>query len=98
MKRKFDHGAAGAERLALDVLVWLAGEEERLLPFLELSGLRPDTLREGAGDPALLGAVLDHVMGEDERLLACAAALGVKPERIVEAWQRLQPPEFDHMA
>ncbi|GJE54403.1 MULTISPECIES: DUF3572 domain-containing protein [Methylobacterium] len=96
MKRKFDHGDEAAENLALEVLAWLAGDEERLFPFLQLSGLNPDTVRESARDPAFLGAVLDHVMGDEPMLLACARALDVKPERIAAAWRRLQPPEFDH--
>lgn len=95
MKRKLDHGDATAEGLALDVLVWLAADEERLLPFLSLSGLTPGTLRESASDPAFLGAVLDHVMGDEMTLVACAAALDIGPERIAAAWRRLQPPDFD---
>ena len=96
MKRKLGHGDEEAGRLALDALVWLAEDEERLLPFLSLSGLTPATLRDSARDPAFLGAVLDHVMGDEATLIACAGALGLKPERIAAAWRRLQPPEFDH--
>ncbi|GLS43002.1 DUF3572 domain-containing protein [Methylobacterium brachythecii] len=96
MKRKFDHGDQVTESLSLDVLVWLAGDEERLFPFLQLSGLNPETVRESARDPAFLGAVLDHVMGDETLLLACADALDVKPEKIATAWRRMQPPDFDH--
>ncbi|MCE4225533.1 DUF3572 domain-containing protein [Methylobacterium sp. C25] len=96
MKRKFDHGDQGTESLALEVLVWLAGDEDRLFPFLQASGLNPGTVRESARDPAFLAAVLDHVMGDETLLLACADALDVKPETIATAWRRLQPPDFDH--
>ncbi|GEP11040.1 DUF3572 domain-containing protein [Methylobacterium gnaphalii] len=96
MKRKLDHVDQGSEALALDVLVWLAGDEERLFPFLQASGLNPGTVRESAGDPAFLGAVLDHVMGDEASLIACADAIGVKPEKIATAWRRMQPPDFDH--
>ncbi len=95
MKRKLDHTAAGDERLAVDVLGWLAGDEERLTRFVVESGLDPATLRESARDPGFLTAVLDHVMGDEPRLLACAQALAVKPEKIAAVWQRLQPPPFD---
>ncbi|GAB6841641.1 hypothetical protein HNR00_000868 [Methylorubrum rhodinum] len=95
MKRKLDHTDAGGERLAVEVLGWLADDDERLTRFVVESGLDPGTLRESARDPGFLAAVLDHVMGDEPRLLACARTLDVKPERIAAAWQRLQPPPFD---
>lgn len=95
MKRKLDHRDVGPERLAVEVLGWLAGDDERLARFVFESGLEPSTLRESAGDPGFLTAVLDHVMGDEPRLLACAQDLDVKPERIAAAWQKLQPPPFD---
>lgn len=84
-----------AERLALEVLAWLAAEEDRLFPFLIATGLTPGTLRASAGDPGFLAGILDHVMGDEPRLLACAGALGVAPERIAAAWRRLGPPAPD---
>ena len=87
-----------AESLAIDVLGWLAQDEDRISPFLHASGLAPGDLRAAAGDPSFLSAVLDHVMGDEPTLLACAQALAIKPERIAGAWQRLRPPEFDHTA
>jgi len=95
MKRKPDHGDGGPEGVAVAVLGWLAGDEDRLFPFLAASGLDPSTLREAARDPGFLGAVLDHVVGHEPVLVACAEALGTKPERIVAAWRKLQPPDFD---
>jgi hypothetical protein len=91
-------GDEAAERLALDVLLWIAAEDDRLLPFLAASGLGPETLRESAREPAFLVGVLDHVMGDEAVLLACAGALGVKPERIAAAWHRLSPRPDDEWA
>ena len=91
-------GHEPAERLALDVLLWIAGDEDRLLPFMAASGLSPDTLRESAREPAFLVGVLDHVMGDENVLLACATALEIKPERTAEAWQRLSPRPDDEWA
>ncbi len=96
MKRKFDHRHEASEALALEVLAWLAGDEDRLLTFLQASGLNPGTVRESARDPAFLGAVLDHVMSDEASVVACAGALAIKPEKIAAAWQVLQPPDFDH--
>ncbi|WP_238182943.1 DUF3572 domain-containing protein [Methylobacterium trifolii] len=74
----------------------MVADEDRLFPFLNATGMTPESLRAGARDPGVLAGVLDHVMGDEPVLLACASALGVKPERIAAAWQRLtpQPEEF----
>ena len=95
---KVNNRQDSAERLAIAVLSWLAQDEDRLLPFLQASGLAPGDLREAARHSGFLGAVLDHVMGDEPSLIACAEALEIKPERIAAAWQALQPPDFDHTA
>jgi hypothetical protein len=77
--------------LALDVLLWILGDEDRLFPFLGATGLDLEDVRAGARDPAFLAGVLDHVAGNEPVLLACARALEVKPERIVAEWQRMSP-------
>ena len=97
MKRKPLQGDESAESLAVDVLLWIAADADRLSPFLFASGLGPDTLRASARDPAFLAGVLDHVMGDEAVLLACADGLGVKPERIAAAWRRLSPAPLDDL-
>ncbi len=80
-----------AERLALDALGFLAADEDRLFRFLDATGLRPETLREAAGAPDFLTAVLDYVVSDEPLMLHLAAALTIKPERIMEAKQKLSP-------
>lgn len=63
-----------------------AARAERLLA---LTGLTPDALRGGLGDPAVLGAVLDFLAGHEADLVAAAEALGVDPQAIVAARGRL---------
>lgn len=63
-----------------------APRAERLLA---LTGLTPDALRDGLGDPAVLGAVLDFLAGHEADLVAAAEALGVDPQAIVAARGRL---------
>lgn len=94
-KRKSDNGHDSAERLALSILAWMATDDERLYPFLNATGVTPDTLRASAGDPGFLAGLLDHVMGDESTLMAAAQALAVPPERIAQAWRRLSPTEFD---
>ncbi|MFC5555859.1 DUF3572 domain-containing protein [Methylobacterium iners] len=95
MKRKSIPGAESDDRIAVQILSWLAAEPERLQPFMDATGLTPDNLRASAADPGFLAGVLDHVMGDEARLLACAAAIDLSPERIAATWRRLGPPEPD---
>jgi hypothetical protein len=97
-KGKLHQADDPADALATDVLLWIVGDEERLFPFLAATGLGVDDVRAGAGDPAFLAGVLDHVVGDEPVLLACARALEVKPERIVAAWHRLSPRPADDWA
>jgi len=88
--------SSAAETFALNALVFLAGEEEALGRFLEVSGLYPQDLRERLDDPVLLAAVLDFVLGEDKLLLAFAQSEAVDP-KVVHAARRALPgaaPEF----
>jgi hypothetical protein len=86
-------GTAEAERLALEAFAYITADEDRLFRFIDMTGIRPDSIREVASQPGFLVAVLDHVLSEDEMVLGLAAQLGIKPERVAEARHRLQPPE-----
>jgi hypothetical protein len=80
---------SAAETLALKVLTFLAGESDELGRFLALSGLLPEELRERAGDPLLLAAVLDFVLGDDKLLLAFAEGEGVDAKLVHSARRAL---------
>ncbi len=73
------------ETLALRALGFLAGEPERLEPFLAMTGLGPETLRQAASEPGFLAAVLDHLCATESLLLEFAANCSVDPEAIVRA-------------
>lgn len=66
-----------AETLALQVLGWLASNDELCPIFLGSSGASKEDLRAGARDPAFLGAVLDFVMMDDAWVIACCDAVGL---------------------
>jgi len=74
-----------AEALALSALGWVLTDEERAQRLLSLTGLTPEVLREGLGDTAVLGAVLDFLANHEPDLVLAADALDVKPERLAEA-------------
>lgn len=81
---------ANAELLALRALVWTIGDDDRASRLIATTGLDPDDLRERAGEPAVLGALLGFLEAYEPDLIACAEALSVKPEALVRARYQLE--------
>lgn len=81
---------ADPQALALGALGWLLQSESRAERLLALTGLTPDALRAGLGNPAVLGAVLDFLAAHEPDLVAAAEALGVSPQTLALAAERLQ--------
>lgn len=81
-----------AAQLAADALVHLSRHPDRLLAFLETTGLSPQELRGRALSPELLASLLDHLLQTDEAVLDCAAALGVRPQDLMAARTALSGP------
>ncbi|MBC2652593.1 DUF3572 family protein [Novosphingobium flavum] len=75
--------------MALGALGWLLQSESRAERLLALTGLTPDALRAGLGDPAVLGAVLDFLAAHEPDLVDAADHLGVAPEVLAHAADRL---------
>ncbi|WP_375403222.1 DUF3572 domain-containing protein [uncultured Sphingomonas sp.] len=78
-----------AAALALRALVWTLGEPERAQRLLDLTGLDPSDLRERAGEPAVLAAVMGFLEAHQPDLMACAEELEVAPEALVAAHEEL---------
>ncbi|MBX3508454.1 MAG: DUF3572 domain-containing protein [Parvibaculum sp.] len=69
-----------AEMLAIKALGHIAADGDLLGDFLSLSGLSPDELRERAGEPEMLGGILDFMLADEARLLAFCEAAELRPE------------------
>ncbi|AUW56849.1 DUF3572 domain-containing protein [Sphingobium sp. SCG-1] len=82
-------GLPDAQTIALQVVVWMLSESRRAERLLAVTGLDADALRDGIGDDAVLGAVLDHLANYEPDLLACADDLGCSPAAIVDAQRSL---------
>ena len=67
----------------------MLSDQDRADRLLALTGLTPDALRGGLGDPALLGAVLDFLCAHEADLVAAADALGVPPADLAATRERL---------
>lgn len=80
---------ADPQALALGALGWLLQSESRAERLLALTGLTPDALRTGLGNPAVLGAVLDFLAAHEPDLVGAAEALGVDPAVLAGAAERL---------
>ncbi|WP_374591424.1 DUF3572 domain-containing protein [Novosphingobium sp.] len=78
-----------AAALALGALGWILADRARADRLLALTGLTPDALRSGLGDPGVLGAVLDFLASHEPDLLAAAEELGIEPAALMAARERL---------
>ena len=79
-----------ATEIGAAALVYLTEDRDRLVRFLELTGVSPDELRQQAQSPALLGALLEHLLGDESMLLVFAASAGLDPQLIGPARELLQ--------
>jgi hypothetical protein len=84
-----------AEVIALRAAAFLAAEPERLVRFLDLSGLDAPALRTSLADPAFLGGLLDHLLADETLLLMFAEAEGIGPEEIVRLRHQLPGAAVD---
>ena len=90
MRSVDDHEfALGHPSHRLRALGWVLGEESRAKRLLALTGLTPDALRQGLGEPATLAAVLDFLCAHEPDLVAAAQALGLAPAELAAARERL---------
>lgn len=74
-----------AERVAIDILAFLAGDQVRLNRFMAMSGIEAGQLRQAAREPAFLAGVLAHVAGDERTLIDFAAASGHSPDAAATA-------------
>lgn len=59
-----------AELIAIQVLGWLAGNDELLPVFLGSTGASVQDIRTSATDPEFLGSVLDFLLMDDAWVVA----------------------------
>lgn len=78
-----------AEVLGLELLGWLASNDELLPVFLGATGASEADLRAGAKDPVFLGSVMDFLMMDDAWVVSACDAIGVRYEAPMQARQML---------
>jgi hypothetical protein len=73
-----------AETFALQVLGWLAANDDLMPIFLGSTGASEGEIRDRAADPVFLGAVLDFLMMDDAWVIGFCDAHTVPYERIMK--------------
>ena len=71
-----------AEILALQGLGWLAGDEDGLQRFLDLSGLDAAALRAQVGTSDMNVAILDFLLAHEDLLMRFCEADGRSPKEV----------------
>ncbi len=85
-----------AEALAVQALVWMAGDAELVGRFLAATGAGPADLRARATEPEFLGFVLDFLLSNEAALVAFALAENIRPELPMRARAALPGGELPH--
>ncbi|MCY6380479.1 DUF3572 domain-containing protein [Hoeflea prorocentri] len=75
--------------LAVDILSWIASDDDMMNRFLAISGLSVENLREAANEPGFLAGVVGFLTAHEPSLLAYCEARGIEPETVASAWRAL---------
>ena len=88
-------GRGDAESVAIQVLNFIVGDVDRIIQFLNVTGLQPETIRVSATSSHFLLGVLEYVAKDDELLKAIDEELKIRPAAVLAAIVHLSPePEM----
>jgi hypothetical protein len=71
-------GRGDAESVAIQVLNFIVGDVDRIIQFLNVTGLQPETIRTSATSSHFLLGVLEYVSKDDEILKAIDQDLKIR--------------------
>ena len=83
-----------AEAIAISGLQRLAGDDDLLMRFCNLTGILANEMREAATEPHFLVGVLDFYLAHEPDLLDWAQADNIDPEQISSARYTLAPEDI----
>jgi hypothetical protein len=78
-----------AETMSLNMIAFLMSDEERADGFFGTTGLSPDDLRAGVGQPSFLGGVMDYLLEREELLIAFCTDNNIDPMQPIRIRQAL---------
>ncbi len=73
------------EVMGIAALQFLSSDDDLMMRFLALSGLRADELRAAAYQPGFLVGVLDFILAHEPTVMAFAEHATVSPDQIQRA-------------
>jgi Protein of unknown function (DUF3572) len=79
------------ESIAIQVLNFIVADVDRIIQFLNVTGLQPETIRASARSSHFLLGVLEYVAKDDELLKAIDQELKIRPVAVLAATVHLSP-------
>jgi Protein of unknown function (DUF3572) len=71
--------------IALQLLAFIASDEDRLERFSALSGMGLGEMRDGVQNPVFLGFMMDYALQDEALILAFAEHADISPQTVVSA-------------
>ena len=68
--------------IALQLIAFLAADDEGMECFTSLSGMSLDDMKEGAENPVFLGFMLDYALQDEALILAFAENQQISPQTL----------------
>ncbi len=85
--------AEDAEAIALNALAYIAGEDELMISFINLTGCGSfDEIRSRLNDRSFLASALDFILGNEQATIAFAESIAIGPNVPMLARNRLFRP------
>jgi hypothetical protein len=82
--------AEDAEAIALNALAYIAGEDELMVNFINLTGCGSfDEIRSRLNDRSFLASSLDFILGNEQATIAFAESIAIGPDVPMLARNRL---------
>jgi hypothetical protein len=78
-------GSESIDALGIKVLDFIVADVDRIIQFLNVTGLQPETIRESAQTSLFLQGVLEYVSKDDNLLRAIHQELNIAPAAILTA-------------
>lgn len=75
--------------IALQLIAFLASDDERLDRFTSLSGMSLGDMKDGAENPVFLGFMLDYALQDEALILSFAENQEISPQSLAFARRQL---------
>jgi hypothetical protein len=81
--------SALAETIALNLLEFIAGDDDRMGAFLGATGFAAGDLRAASNNPEFMAGIMDYAFGNEPLLADFASSFRITPEELARAHRQL---------